>query len=135
MTERDQAHGKEAAHGRPPRRAYLLIAKLLTQDGMEREFLIRNISDHGIGGEIREHHQMKTGDPVSILLTENLKLEGIVKWARWSAIGIRLREEIGAANMRQLVSPAGRSDEDWEVSRLHRVDPPEATTRIKRRLL
>ncbi|WP_338243155.1 hypothetical protein [Aurantiacibacter hainanensis] len=124
-----------AQENRPQRRAHLLIAKLVTPGGNEKRFLIRNISGRGMGGEIREDHDLLRGDLVIVCLASGHEAKGTIKWIKSSRLGIALREDFDPASIGEAISGDGQSNESWEVARLHKVLEPEAPVRSKKRLL
>jgi len=116
--------------GRPERRSLrqhrLLRAQMISSDGITQEIIIRNISEKGMGGSLG-NMIAKVGDRVTVCLTDDATVTGILRWVKGKSFGLQLDLAVNTTAFEHLIT-SKRTDpvadagcELWEVSRFYRA--------------
>lgn len=74
----------------------------------EHAIIVRNISAHGIGARVNQVH-LSEGEAVSVRFEAVGDIEGIVRWAKGTTIGVELATDLDLA----MFSFEGKS---WDVA-------------------
>lgn len=121
--------------GREHRRARIVRATLVTDTGEERDVIIRNLSEFGLGGTCRSIAPVK-GESVLVRLPGDVAVHGIVRWVKGQAFGVALDDKLAATDVeeaihRKVSEPAPGST--WQIEDRHRVYTPRVDpTRLRR---
>ncbi|MDF8333831.1 hypothetical protein [Novosphingobium cyanobacteriorum] len=100
-----------------------------------RDFVIRNVSEHGLGGSCKGPAPVR-GERIVVVLPGGREITGEVRWFRDHAFGMRLDEPFDIAMLSQALQQqahVSRVNGEWHVESRHRVVNPQVDpSRIRR---
>lgn len=120
---------------RDARQPRIIRARLIHRDGEERDIVVRNVSECGIGAVARGPAPVR-GEHITIILPGGQEVKGLVRWFSGHSFGMQLEtmldlEGLSLALQRQahIAQVSGK----WRVENRHRVHTPQADpSRIRR---
>lgn len=122
--------------GREHRRARIVRATLITDNGEERDVIVRNLSEFGLGITSRSVAPAR-GDTVIVLLPGDVRVHGTVRWVKGQAFGVALDDQletgaVEAALQKKAVEPQPVGQ--WKIEDRHRVHTPRVDPARLRRV-
>lgn len=120
---------------RHPRIVRAQLADLRSGGRNLQDFVIRNISEHGIGGTCKGPAPVR-GERIRVIIPGGHEITGEVRWFRDHAFGMQLDEAFDVSLLSQALQQQAhvtRINGEWHVESRHRVTTPQVDpSRIRR---
>lgn len=108
---------------REARRPGLLRARMAGPETPERDIVIRNVSQFGIGA-VCDDVPPPLGQAITLFMPHGEAIAGEVRWVEGRKFGLKLAQPLDLAALQAAMlsrNGAARTGQEWVVSRYHQV--------------